>query len=257
MLDKESRSSAPKHCAIWQRRRIHSSKGAFWTWQRGTKVIIAPRPGKRLSTYNFPTKAMIQNDDKSWRKRGVGNVSLMTRSICRTGNGCRPLHNRPPKEGSRAAGMVEDYANDLREILKKLVDTSIETCAWELALVETVNSTLPVPPTAPNTGRKPSHWVGGLGVLCTGAVLIAVCSFAVCYLACLVWRRARAQSHRGTIVACACIHGVTKPQIRGRTSRRRLARQMHAPRAPFYAIGEAHGILLPGSRGSSAFPSSE
>ena len=98
MLDESLRSSAPKHCAIWQRRRIHSSKGAFWTWQRGTKVIIAPRPGKRLSTYNFPTKAMIQNDDKSWRKRGVGNVSLMTRSICRTGNGSAHYITGLPKK---------------------------------------------------------------------------------------------------------------------------------------------------------------
>jgi hypothetical protein len=30
---------------------------------------------------------------------------------------------------------------------------------------------LPVSPTAPKAGRKP-FWVGGLGVLCTGAVLI-------------------------------------------------------------------------------------
>ena len=104
--------------------------------------------------------------------------------------------------------MVEDYANDLREILKKLVDTSIETCAWELALVERVDSTLPVPPTAPNTGRKPSHWVGGLGVLCTGAVLIAVCSFAVCYLACLVWRRARPKVTVGPLLPAPAFTGL-------------------------------------------------
>jgi hypothetical protein len=35
----------------------------------------------------FPNQGDDPEDNKSWRKRGAGNVSLMTQSICRTGNG--------------------------------------------------------------------------------------------------------------------------------------------------------------------------